>query len=98
MVAEKYYETLIKITEIMDEKGRGMDEKDKSGIIYIRNEPEYYTIGTRYYDDEIAKYLDEVVDDWTGEESTLKKKSKKRSKKQDKIEEIYYLWKLHLPQ
>jgi len=42
--------------------------------------------------------LDEVVDDWTGEESTLKKKSKKRSKKQDKIEEIYYLWKLHLPE
>ena len=33
MVAKKYYDTLLEITEIMDEKGRGMDEKEKSGII-----------------------------------------------------------------
>ena len=30
MVAKKYYDTLLEITEIMDEKGRGMDEKEKS--------------------------------------------------------------------
>ncbi len=96
MVAKKYYDTLLKITDIMNEKGAGDD--DKPGIIYIRNEAECYTIGTRFYDEEIAKYLDEVVDNWTGEESTLKKKSKKRSKKQDKVEELYYLWKLHLPE
>lgn len=95
MVAKKYYDMLLDVTEIMDEKGGG---DDKNGIIYIRNEPESYTIGTRYYDEEIAKYLDEVVDEWTGEESTLKKKSKKRSKKQDKVEELYYLWKLTLPE
>ena len=64
--------------------------KEKSGIIYIRNEPEYYTIGTRYYDEEIAKFLDEVVDDWTGEESTLKKKSKKRSKKHRRADKHYH--------
>ena len=90
MVAKEYYDTLLKITDIMEEKG--------GGIIYIRNEPNCYTIGTRYYDDEIAKYLDEVVDEWTGEESTLKKKSKKRSKKQEKIEELYYLWKITVPE
>lgn len=90
MVAKKYYDILLKITKIMDEKG--------GGIIYIRNEPECYTIGTKYYDEEIAKYLDDVIDEWTGEESTLKKKSKKRSKKQDKVEELYYLWKLILPE
>ena len=101
MVAKKYYDMLLKITDVMDKYGGGEERKDGkniSGIIYIRNEPESYTIGTRFYDEKIAKYLDEVVDEWTGEESTLKKKSKKRSKKQDKIEELYYLWKLTLPE
>jgi hypothetical protein len=85
----------------MDKYGGGENESDskkQSGIIYIRNEPETYTIGTRYYDERIANFLDEHVDSWSGEESTLKKKSKKRSKKQDKIEELYYLWKLNLPE
>ena len=86
MVVKQYYDILLKITDVMEEKG--------GGIIYIRNEPDCYTIGTRYYDEEIAKYLDDNVGNWSGEESTLKKKSKKRSKKQDKIEELYYLWKL----
>ncbi|MCD7781285.1 MAG: hypothetical protein LUG89_01085 [Methanosphaera sp.] len=90
MVAKEYYDVLLKITDIMEEKG--------GGIIYIRNEPDCYTLGTRYYDEEIAKYLDENVEEWFGEESTLKKKSKKRSKKQDKIEELYYLWKITLPE
>jgi hypothetical protein len=70
MVAKQYYDILLKITDVMEEKG--------GGIIYIRNEPDCYTIGTRYYDEEIAKYLDDNVDNWSGEESTLKKKSKKR--------------------
>ncbi|MBE6493016.1 MAG: hypothetical protein E7Z84_00205 [Methanosphaera stadtmanae] len=90
MVAKEYYEVLLNITDVMAEKG--------GGIIYIRNEPECYTIGTRYYDEEIANYLDDTVEEWTGEESALKKKSKKRSKKQDKVEELYYLWKIILPE
>ena len=90
MVAKEYYDTLLKITDIMEEKG--------GGIIYIRKEPDCYTIGTRYYDDDIAEYLDDTVSEWSGEESTLKKKSKKRSKKQDKVEELYYLWKITLPE
>ena len=90
MVAKEYYDTLLKITDIMEEKG--------GGIIYIRNEPDCYTIGTRYYVDDIAEYLDDTVSEWSGEESTLKKKSKKRSKKQDKVEELYYLWKITLPE
>ena len=49
MVAKEYYDTLLKITDIMEEKG--------GGIIYIRNEPDCYTIGTRYYDDDIAEYV-----------------------------------------
>ena len=57
-----------------------------------------YTIGTRYYDEDIAEFLDNTVEEWFGEESTLQKKSKKRSKKQDKVEELYYLWKITLPE
>ena len=90
MVAKEYYDTLLKITDIMEEKG--------GGIIYIRNEPDCYTIGTRYYGEDIAEFLDNTVEEWFGEESTLQKKSKKRSKKQDKVEELYYLWKITLPE
>lgn len=90
MVAKEYYDVLLNITNVMEEKG--------GGIIYIRNEAECYTIGTRYYDEGIAKFLDDTGHEWFGEESTLKKKSKKRSKKQDKVEELYYLWKIHFPQ
>ena len=90
MVAKEYYDTLLKITDIMEEKG--------GGIIYIRNEPDCYTIGTRYYDEDIAEFLDNTVEELFGEESTLQKKSKKRSKKQDKVEELYYLWKITLPE
>ena len=90
MVAKEYYDTLLKITDIMEEKG--------GGIIYIRNEPDCYTIGTRYYDEDIAEFLDNTVEERFGEESTLQKKSKKRSKKQDKVEELYYLWKITLPE
>ena len=90
MVAKEYYDTLLKITDIMEEKG--------GGIIYIRNEPDCYTIGTRYYDEDIAEFLDNTVEEWFREKSTLQKKSKKRSKKQDKVEELYYLWKITLPE
>lgn len=77
MVAKKYYDTLLKITDIMEEKG--------GGIIYIRNEPDCYTIGTRYYDEEIAKYLDDVIDNWSGEESTLKRNLKNDQKNKTKL-------------
>ena len=89
MVSPESYEKLMKITDIMEEKG--------GGIIYIRNNSDCYTIGTRMFDEEIAEFLDKTVKSWTGEESNLKKKSKKRSKKQDKVEELYYLWKIPLP-
>ena len=85
MVSTKFYEKLMKISKFMEEKG--------DGISYIRNEKENYTIGTRKYSDEIAKYLDEMVGNWEGSEANVKKR-KKKGRKEETTKKVGYLWKI----
>jgi hypothetical protein len=85
MVSAKFYEKLMKISKFMEEKG--------DGISYIRNEKDNYTIGTRKYSDEIAKYLDEMVGNWEGCEANVKKR-KKKGRKEETAKKVGYLWKI----
>ncbi|MEN4017685.1 MAG: hypothetical protein PQ968_04465 [Methanobacterium sp.] len=85
MVSAKFYEKLMKISKVMEEKG--------DGISYIRNEKDSYTIGTRKYSEEIAKYLDEIVGEWEGSEANVKKR-KKKGRKEEAPKKVGYLWKI----
>lgn len=85
MVSAKFYEKLMKISKVMEEKG--------DGISYIRNEKDSYTIGTRKYSEEIAKYLDETVGEWEGSEADVKKR-KRKGRKEDAPKKVGYLWKI----
>lgn len=85
MVSAKFYEKLMKISKVMEEKG--------DGISYIRNEKDNYTIGTRKYSEEIAKYLDETVGNWEGSEANVKKR-KKKGRKEETAKKVGYLWKI----
>jgi hypothetical protein len=69
MVHAQFYEKLIEISNFMEEKG--------DGISYIRNEADYYTIGTRKYSEEIARFLDETVEKWEGSEDYINENKKK---------------------
>lgn len=85
MVSAKFYEKLMKISKVMEEKG--------DGISYIRNEKDNYTIGTRKYSEEIAKYLDKTVGKWEGSEANVKKR-KKKGRKEETAKKVGYLWKI----
>jgi hypothetical protein len=87
MVHAQFYEKLIEISNVMEEKG--------DGISYIRNEADYYTIGTRKYSEEIAKYLDENVETWEGTEDYVNEK-KKKGKRSEAAKRIGYIWKIPL--
>ena len=84
MMSEKFYKKLMEITKVMEEKGEG--------ISYIHNETEYYTIGTKKYNEEIGQYLDKTVGSWEGSEAHVKKKKGKN--KQEKGKKVGYLWKI----
>ncbi|MEN4007251.1 MAG: hypothetical protein PQ975_10240 [Methanobacterium sp.] len=85
MVSAKFYEKLMEISRVMEEKG--------NGISYIRNEKDSYTIGTRKYSEEIAKYLDETVGNWEGSEANVKKR-KRKGGKEETVKKVAYLWKI----
>jgi TFIIF-interacting CTD phosphatase-like protein len=87
MVHAQFYEKLIEISNVMEEKG--------DGISYIRNEADYYTIGTRKYSEEIAKYLDENGETWEGTEDYVNEK-KKKGKRSEAAKRIGYIWKISL--
>jgi hypothetical protein len=87
MVHAEFYEKLIEISNFMEEKG--------DGISYIRNEADYYTIGTRKYSEEIARYLDENVETWEGSEDYVSDK-KKKGKRSEAAKRIGYIWKIPL--
>jgi len=87
MVHVDFYDILIEISKVMEEKG--------DGISYIRNEADYYTIGTRKYSEEIAKYLDKTVDVWEGSEDYVNEK-KKKGKRSESTKKVGYLWKIPL--
>lgn len=84
MMSEEFYEKLMKISKVM--------EKEGEGISYIHNESDSYTIGTKIYSDEIAKYLDEIVGEWEGSEADVKKP--KKGKVNKKAKKVGYLWKI----
>lgn len=85
MVNAQFYEIIMEISKVMEEKG--------DGISYIRNEPDYYTIGTRKYSEEIARYLDETVEAWEGSEDYVSEK-KKKGKRSEAAKKVGYLWKI----
>ena len=87
MVHEEFYEKLIEISNVMEEKG--------DGISYIRNESDSYTIGTRKYSEEIARYLDKTVETWEGSEDYVNEK-KKKGKRSEAAKRIGYIWKIPL--
>ena len=87
MVHADFFEKLIEISNFMEEKG--------DGISYIRNEADYYTIGTRKYSEEIARYLDETVETWEGSEDYVNEK-KKKGKRSEAAKRIGYIWKIPL--
>ncbi len=87
MVDAQFYEKLIEISNFMEEKG--------DGISYIRNEADYYTIGTRKYSEEIAKFLDENVEKWEGSEDYVNE-NKKKGKRSEASKRIGYIWKIPL--
>lgn len=58
------------------------------GISYIRNESDYYTIGTKNYNEKVAQYLDKTVKHWDGSEADLKKRKGPNK--------VGYLWKIPL--
>lgn len=86
MISAEFYDKLMEITRIMEEKG--------NGISYIRNESDAYTIGTRIYNDEIAKYLDKTVENWEGSEADVKKRKKKGRMTKETSKKVAYLWKI----
>jgi hypothetical protein len=90
MVSEIFYQKLIDISKVMEEKG--------NGISYILNESNSYTIGTRIYSEEIDKYLDKTVEIWEGNVANLKKSKKGKSKKshEERPKRVAYIWKIPL--
>lgn len=84
MVSVDFYKKLMEISKVIEEKGEG--------ISYIHNEPDTYTIGTKSYNEEIAKYLDETVGTWEGSEAHVTEKKGKN--KQEKGKKLGYLWKI----
>ncbi len=86
MVSAEFYEKLMKISKVMEEKGEG--------ISYIRNESDSYTIGTKIYNEEIAKYLDETVGKWEGSEANVKKRKKKGKMTEGTKKKVGYIWKI----
>ncbi len=85
MVHEDFHEKLVEISKVMEEKGEG--------ISYIRNEADYYTIGTKKYSDEIAEYLDKTVEAWEGSADYINEK-KKKGKRSEAAKRVGYLWKI----
>ncbi len=79
-----FYKKIMEISKVMEEKG--------DGISYIRNKSDNYTIGTKKYSEEIARYLDEHVESWEGSEAQLTKKKGKN--KQLNGKKVGYLWKI----
>ena len=90
MVSEIFHQKLIDISRVMEEKG--------SGISYILNEDDCYTIGTRKYSEEIDEYLNKTVELWEGSEANLKKSKKGKSKRSnaEKPKRVAYIWKIFL--
>ncbi len=84
MVSEKFYQKLMKISKVMEEEGEG--------ISYIHNGIDNYTIGTKIYSEEIAKYLDKTVKNWEGSEASMEKPKKGKINK--KTKKVGYLWKI----
>lgn len=82
-----FYKKIMEISKVMEEKG--------DGISYICNKSDSYTIGTKKYSDEIAKYLDENVESWEGSEAQMTKKKGKN--KQLNGKKVGYLWKIPVP-
>ena len=90
MVSEIFYQKLIDISRVMEEKG--------NGISYIHNESDSYTIGTRIYSEEIDEYLDKTVELWEGNVANLKKSKKRKSRKssEERPKKVAYIWKILL--
>ncbi|MGB9937840.1 MAG: hypothetical protein ACPK7O_08985 [Methanobacterium sp.] len=88
MISAEFYEILMKITNIMQEKGEG--------VSYIKHESDAYTLGTKIYSTEIAAYLDETLDDWEGSEADLKKRKKRGKRAGETAKKVGYLWKIPL--
>lgn len=82
-----FSEKLREISKVIAGKG--------DGISYILNESDNYTIGTRKYDKEIAKYLDQTVKSWEGTEANLGNLKKKKGK-DNQASKVAYLWKIPL--
>jgi hypothetical protein len=78
---------LVEISKVIADKG--------DGISYISNEEDNYIIGTRRYDERIAKYLDKTVKSWKGKESDLVNLKKKKGKA-PQTKKVAYLWKIPL--
>jgi hypothetical protein len=87
MVSEIFYQKLIDISRVMEEKG--------NGISYIHNEEDCYTIGTRKYSEEIDKYLTKTFELWEGSVFNFKK-SKKSKSNGKKPSRVAYIWKIFL--
>ncbi|WP_414469240.1 hypothetical protein [Methanobacterium sp. ACI-7] len=88
MISADFYDVLMKITTVMQEKGEG--------ISYIKHESDTYTLGTRIYSAEIAAYLDKTLDNWEGSEADLKKRKKRGKKATETPRKVGYLWKIPL--
>ena len=88
MISAEFYDKLMKITKVMEDKGEG--------ISYIRNESDAYTLGTKIYSEDIAKYLDETLDKWEGSEANVKKRKKKGKMVKEAAKKVGYLWKIPL--
>jgi hypothetical protein len=86
MISGEFYNKLMEITKVMEEKGEG--------ISYIRNESDTYTLGTKIYSEEIAKYLDKTLDSWEGCEANVKKRKKKGKMVKESSKKVGYLWKI----
>lgn len=86
MVSEIFYQKLIDISRVMEEKG--------NGISYIHNEDDCYTIGTRKYSEEIDEYLNKTVELWEGSVPNFKKS--KKGKSSGKPSRVVYIWKIFL--
>lgn len=83
----KFSEKLREISRVIAGKG--------DGISYIFNESDNYTVGTKKYDKEIAKYLDKTVKSWEGKEANLAN-LKKKKRKDNQTSQVAYLWKIPL--
>jgi hypothetical protein len=85
-MTKKISEKLIEISKVI----AGMS----GGISYIRNEGDFYTIGTKDYSDKIAEYLNQNFKTWNGSEADIKRKKGKGE--QNKNSKVGYLWKIPL--